>query len=146
MIALLLSFLVVLALGRLILMNQASWAWGQDKAVLQQNITESLEWMARSIRAARSLEVLDVDAFRTFDETGNLAHSYELDTVDGVPKLLQDGTPLVDRECTNFVVEANPDTTSLTLTLELLDGTGTAVEGVTRATMRNVNYEIIVEN
>ena len=56
MIAVVLGLVVVLALGRLILTNQRSWEQGRDKTVLQQNVTESLEWMARSIRAAHTLK------------------------------------------------------------------------------------------
>jgi Tfp pilus assembly protein PilW len=53
-----LALFVVLALGHVILQNQRSWEWGRDKAVLQQNATEGIEWMARAVRAARRLEVI----------------------------------------------------------------------------------------
>jgi hypothetical protein len=145
MVALFLALLVVMALGSLIVMNQRSWAWGQDKAMLQANVTESLEWMARSIRAARNLTLASPQEFSTYDETGTLAHTYRRDTIGGVPRLLQDGNDLVDRRCTSFTVSANADTTSLTLVLQLEDNAGSVVEGMTRATMRNINYEVIIE-
>ena len=106
---------VVLALGALIQANRASFAWGQDKASLQQNVSEALDWMTRSIRAARTLQVNGTEEFRTFDEAGNLEHVYERATDSGVPRLLVDGSPLIQRRCHSFLVTANSDTTSVTL-------------------------------
>jgi hypothetical protein len=140
-VASLLAFLVVLALGRLILANQRSWEWGRDKVVLQQNVTEALEWMARSIRAARSLQLQADDHFNTFDESGVQVHTYQLVTGAGGPRLQEDGQDLSDRLCTEFTVSANWDTTSLIIRLELEDNTGDRVAGLTRATIRNRPFE-----
>jgi prepilin-type N-terminal cleavage/methylation domain-containing protein len=141
MIAVVLGLVVVLALGRLILTNQRSWEQGRDKTVLQQNVTESLEWMARSIRAAHTLTVVGTNEFRTYNEADSLVHTYQLGSVSGEPRLLQDGVPLTDRPCTRFSCEANPDTTSLTITLELEDHGGNLVAAMTRSTIRNRTFE-----
>ncbi len=139
--ALFLGLLVVLALGRLILQNQRSWEWGRDKAVLQQNTTEALEWMARSVRAARSLAVVDTSEFRTYDEIGALVHTYRRHITGGVPRLQEDGSDLVDRVCTRFRVDTHADTTSLSIILELQDDAGDRVAARTRATVRNKSFE-----
>jgi prepilin-type N-terminal cleavage/methylation domain-containing protein len=140
-IASVIALIVVLAMGKLILVNQSSWEGGRDKAVLQANVTESLEWMARSIRAARTAQVVDVDEFRTYDESGNLAHTYRLVVAGGGNRLQEDGQDLINRNCTQFVVAANADTTSLTLTLELEDKAGDRVAGMSRTTLRNRTLE-----
>ena len=53
MIASFLAVIVVLALGNVILVSQKSWEWGRDKTVLQQNVAEVTEWMARSVRQSQ---------------------------------------------------------------------------------------------
>jgi len=136
-----LAFIVVLALGRVILVNQQSWERGRDKTELQQNATEVLEWMARSVRAARTLNVVSSSEFRTYDETGALVHTYRRVAVSGVNRLQQDGTDLVDRLCTQFVVVPNADTTTVRLTLELEDNSGNRVGAETRASIRNQAFE-----
>lgn len=140
-IAMVLGLFVVLALGHIVLVNKDAWGWTQDKAVLQQNVTETLEWMARSVRAARRVEMASSTEFRTFDETGALVHSYQLvETTGGGHRLQEDGRDLSDRLCTQFVCTPGPDTTSLILELELEDKAEDRVAGMTRATMRNRNF------
>ena len=131
------ALVVVLALGRIMLANQRSWDSGRDKAELQANTTETLEWMARSIRAARFLTVVAGDEFWTHDESGTLTHVYRLDTDGAEPRLQEDGRDLSTRRCTQFVVTADDDTTSLTLRLELEDDDGDRVFGMTRVAVRN---------
>jgi hypothetical protein len=137
MIALILGLVVVLAIGSLVLQNQRSWRWNKDKTVLQQNVTESLEWMARQVRAARSVQVVSSEEFRTYDENDALVHRYEW-TGD---RLQQDGSDLVDRKCTDFQVFPDEDTTSVTIVLELEDDAFNLVGGSTRAAIRNQTYE-----
>jgi hypothetical protein len=139
-IAVFVALIVVLALGRLILANQRAWEWGRDKAELQQNVTEGLEWMARSVRAARTVEITGTDEFRTYDENGSLVHTFQLANVGSQTRLLQDGSDLVDRRCTLFQITANSDTTSLTLEVELEDNAGNRVAGQTRVTIRNRTF------
>jgi prepilin-type N-terminal cleavage/methylation domain-containing protein len=141
MIALFLALIVVLALGKLITANQRSWAWGRDKAELQANTTEALEWMARSIRSANTLTLTGADEFNTFDQDGTLLHTYRLGSDAGETRVLEDDRSLVARRCTHFVVDANEDTTSLTLSLELVDRAGNHVAGFSRATVRNQTLE-----
>jgi Tfp pilus assembly protein PilV len=149
-VAVFLAFVVVLALGRIILASQQSWEWGRDKAVLQQNASEALEWMARSVRAARRLQVIAGNQLRTYDENGVLVHTYRVVTVAGVPKLQEDGHDLTARECTLFTVTPDPDTTSVTLQVELAaltrNKSGAQVElarvkAMTRPAIRNRFFE-----
>jgi hypothetical protein len=130
-----LALIVVLALGRIVLTNQRSWEWGRDKVTLQANTTEALDWMSRSVRAARRLEITSATQFKTYDETGALVHTYQLSS----GKLQQDGADLVARPCTAFTVAG--DTTSVTMTLELQDKSGNKVRATTRASVRNRFFE-----
>jgi len=97
MIASFLAFLVVLAMGRIIQANLRAWEWGRDKAVLQANATEAIEWMARQVRAAHHVAVVSTNEFQTFDSDGTLLHTYRRQVVSGEGRLQQDGTDLVDR-------------------------------------------------
>jgi hypothetical protein len=140
-IASLIALLVVLALGRLIVANLRSWEWGRDKVVLQQNVTEALEWMERSVRAAHTLQVPANNSFITFDETGAQVHTYHIEQVAGRNRLREDNHDLSDRPCTLFTVSANWDTTSLLIRLEFEDAAGDRVAATTRATIRNRPFE-----
>lgn len=140
-IALVIGLVVVLAIGSLVLQNQRSWAWNKDKTVLQQNVTECLEWMARSTRAARSLEVVSDQKFKTYDENGTLVHTYQRANVAAKYKIREDDHDLVDRVCTRFQVSPDNDTTSITIEIELRDEAGNLVAGSTRAAARNRSYE-----
>ena len=135
------ALVVVFALGRLILVNERSWEWGRDKTVLQQNTTEALEWMARSIRVARRIVVASDSEFSTFNEHGVLVHTYERAIVGSAGRLYEDGADLVDRNCTRFRIVPDEDTTSVTLDLELEDNAGNRVAATTRATLRNRTFE-----
>jgi Tfp pilus assembly protein PilV len=141
LIASIVALVVVFAMGNLILQNQRSWEWGRDKTVLQQNTTEALERMARSVRAARKLAVVSDTKFSTYDENGVLVHSYERVLVGGEGRLQEDAADLVDRQCTQFQVTTDEDTTSVNLVLELEDEAGNRVAASTRATVRNLTYE-----
>jgi len=140
-IALVLGLVVVMALGQLIIANQRSFEWGRDKVVLQQNSTEALEWMARSVRAATSLAVVDSTQLSTYDDAGTLLHTYALVNVGGVNRLHQDGADLVDRRVTRFLVIPDADTTSVSITLELEARAGSRVQAFTRVMLRNRSFE-----
>lgn len=137
MIAMFIGLIVALALGRIFLTSQRSWEAGRDKVEMQANTAETLEWMARQVRAAAALEVFDGEHFRTIDRSGNELHDYQRVLVDGVGRLREDGNDLVDRPCTIFQVVADAETTGVTLTLELEDRAGDRVSALTRATIRN---------
>ena len=141
LVAIFLSLILIFAIGRILTSSQRAWSWGRDKAVLQANSTEALEWMARSVRAARRLQVISGAEFRTYDENGALVHTYKRSIVGGVGRLQQDGSNLVSRACTAFSVVPDPDTTSLSLTLELQDDSGNKIREVTRAAIRNRSFE-----
>ena len=141
MVAIFLSLIVIFAIGSILTASQRAWAWGRDKAVLQANSTEALEWIARSVRASRSLQVVSADQFSTYDENGALVHTYRRFMVDGVGRLQEDGADLVARTCNRFTVTPDPDTTSLTLALELQDASGNSILAMTRAAIRNRSFE-----
>lgn len=134
-----LALIVLLAMGRLVLANQRSWEWGRDKLLLQQNITEALEAMARAVRAADSLAVTNASDFSTFDD-GALVHRFARATIDGVDRLQQDDVDLVDRRCVSFLVTPNVDTTNVVLQLELEDEHGSRMVLMTVATPRNRSF------
>ena len=135
------ALLVVIVLGRIVLSNKTAFDWNVDKTLLQQNATEAVEKMARSVRAARTLAVTSSSAFSTYDETGALAHTYMRSLVSGEWRIREDGHDLVERACTRFAVVPDEDTTSVKMTLELEDGSGNRVEVGTQVTMRNRHYE-----
>jgi hypothetical protein len=135
------GLMVVLALGRIVLMNARAWGWGRDKAELQANATEALEGMARSVREARRVVVDSPTQFRTYDSLGNLVHTYSRQTSNGELRLRVDGRDLSARKCTQFSVTPDNDTTSITLQFELADRSGDKVAVLTRAARRNIVYE-----
>ncbi|MBM3317700.1 MAG: hypothetical protein FJY75_07590 [Candidatus Eisenbacteria bacterium] len=139
-IGLFLAMAVVLAMGRLILVNQRQWQLGRDKAVLQQNLTETLEWLARAVRAADSLAVVSATEFATYEDGAEI-HRFALVAAGGENRLRRDGLDLVDRRCTAFQVTPNEDTTSLILRLELEDGAASRMTLMTVATPRNRSFE-----
>jgi type II secretory pathway component PulJ len=142
MIALLIAFIVVLAIGKLMVVNQTSFGQGREKAQLQQNATEVLDRIARSVRGARTLDLVGPDEFRTYDAAGSLAHTYRRIQEGGLPGILQqDGRPLTSQECTIFACSMNDDETMLTLDLELRDAVGNIVNRTTRITVRNRTLE-----
>jgi hypothetical protein len=135
-----LAFIVVLAMGRIILTNQRAWEWGRDKTVLQDNVTEVLECMARSVRGADSVAVVTPNEFHTFDEHHAPGHSYRWATVSGVGTLQEDGIRLVDRRCNVFTVTSDHDGTGLTMVVELQDRSGNTIRSSTRAVVRNRTF------
>jgi len=140
MIACFLSLVVVLAMGKIMQQNVKSWQQGRDKAVLQQNVTEALEWMTRWVRAARTITVVSSSEFRCYDETGTLTHTFRRIAAGG-GRLQQDGADLVDRKCPSFTVAPDADTTRLTIVLELEDGAANRVAATTTAAIRNRYFE-----
>ncbi len=141
MVACLIAVIVVLALGRIVLANKRGFDWNMDKTVLQQNVTEALESMARSVRASRSIVVTSPAAFSTYDETGALTHTFVRTVQDGRGTLLRDGAPLTARVCPTFTVTPDDDTTSVLMQLELADNSGNNVALVTRAAVRSRHFE-----
>ncbi len=137
MVAIFISLIVVLGLGRLILANQKALSWNREKATLQQSVTETLEWMSRSVREAYSLEVLNDAEFKTYDSAGLLNHRYRLDSSTDPPVMKEDSRQLSAWHCSGFQVACNTDTTSLTLNLEYSDTMGNSVGAMTRITKRN---------
>ena len=142
MVASAISLVVVLGLGQLILVGQDAFGWGMGKVELQRNVSEAIEWMARAIRAANSVELTSNSDFSTYDENGNLVHRYSSGTVAGEIRLLEDGGALAEPCCTEFSVTANADTTNLIITLEMEDDSGNRVAAMTSTTLRNRNLRL----
>jgi hypothetical protein len=159
-----LSMIVVLLLGKIVLSSQKAWQWGRDKALLQQNATETLEDIARSVRASYSLRVSgsgNNGALDTYGDSLKTLHNfYRIDNSTGVPKLRKDvyrngaltlSTELSPRKCVQFRVtpdSTKTDTTSvfLRLTLEDNEATPPATQGArmqatTRVAIRNRSFE-----
>jgi prepilin-type N-terminal cleavage/methylation domain-containing protein len=137
MIALFISLIVVLAIGHIMLVNQASWRRGCDKVYLQQNATEALECMAQSIRSARDLRVVSATQFQTYDDVGVLEHTYRRYQTSTGPRLQEDSRNLSEQDCSAFACTANADTTSVTISLQLQNQDGELVTRETRVTQRN---------
>jgi len=144
MIAGFLGLLVVLALGRIILASQRSWEWGRDKVALQANTTEALEAIARSVRAARTLEFDGADPdhciLRTYDELGLLVHTYTRIGNGATARLQEDGSDYSTRECVHFLVIPNRDTSSVHLNVSLRNMDGFEVAAETDGAVRNIHY------
>lgn len=140
MVASFLSLFVLLALGKLILVNQQSWEWGRDKSVLQQNASLTLERVSARVRAARTIAVVDSTEFRCYDATGSLTDVFRR-VVNSGGRLQHNGLAMVDRECPAFVVTTDDDTTSVTVQLVLADNSGERVTALTRAAIRNQSFE-----
>lgn len=136
-VALGISLIVVLALGRVMLVNQSSFRQGRDKVLLQQNASEALERMAHSIRAARELQLVSATEFRTYDASGALVHTYRRQLTAAGQRLLEDGQELSSQHCAALSCAANGDTTSLTISLLLENGDGEQVARQSRITLRN---------
>jgi prepilin-type N-terminal cleavage/methylation domain-containing protein len=137
MVGILISFIVVLGFGNLILANQKAMAWSTSKATLQQDFTQTMEWMSRSLRQAFSVKVINAEEFQTYDGTGSLTHTYWRSSSGDLSYLMKDDSRLSQWNCSQFGIICNADTTSLTLNLELTDNAGNSVTAMTRTTLRN---------
>ncbi|MBP7669193.1 MAG: hypothetical protein KA123_01255 [Candidatus Eisenbacteria bacterium] len=140
-VASMISVIVVLALGRIVLANKRGFDWNVDKTVLQQNASESLERMARAVRASQRLVVTSPSAFSTYDETGALTCTFMRTVASGTGTLRENGAALTPRACTAFTVTPDEDTTSVSIELQLADNSGNAVALATRAAVRNRHFQ-----
>jgi len=135
-----LALVVVLALGTVAVTSNRSWDRHLKKATLQANTTEALEWMARAVRGARTIAVVDTSQVRTYDASGTLTHTYQRVVLGDGGHLRQDGTDLVEQKCTRFRVTPDDDTTSVTLLLELEDRSESRMKAETRVAVRNRTF------
>jgi len=139
MVAGMLSMFVLLALGKLILVNQQSWEWGRDKTVLQQNASLTLERISARVRAARSIAVADSTEFRCYDATGSVTDVFRR-VVNSGGRLQHNGLDMVDRTCNAFIVTTDDDTTSVTIQIELADNSDERITAMTRTAIRNQSF------
>jgi type II secretory pathway pseudopilin PulG len=137
MVAVAISFMVVMALGRVITMNTQAWIYNQESSHVQRNASQALDWMSRDIRQARTLEMISATEFRTLGASGAVEHVYRLDTSGSVDRVKRDGDDMFPEACTQFLVTANPDTSGVTVTLTLLNAGGTSVTAMSQAVVRN---------
>lgn len=140
-VALFLGLIVLLAVGGVITLNQKAYGWGREKAVLQQNVSETLERLVRVVRGARAVQVVSSAEYRTYDESLALAHSVRLLPAGTGGRIQLDGIDMSPSSCTFFSVVPNGDTTALTLVLELEDRAGNRVRYQTRSSVRNRDLE-----
>ena len=136
-VALFISLIVVAALGKVMLVNSRSWKLGNEKVLLQTNVSDAVDRMSRSIRSARRLQVISATEFRTYDTAGALKHTYRRYQTAGGLRLQEDGLDLTPQACNSFACTANADTTSLTISLQLQNADGELVARQTRITVRN---------
>lgn len=136
-VALFVSLIVVAALGKIMLVNSRSWKLGNDKVLLQQNVSDAVERMAHSIRSSRRLRVISATEFRTYDTAGALTHTYRSYQTAGGQRLQEDGRDMAPQACDSFACTTNADTTSLTLAVQLQNTDGETVARRTRVTIRN---------
>ena len=139
MVAGMLSMFVLLALGKLILVNQQSWEWGRDKSVLQQNASLTLERISSRVRGARTIAVTDSTEFRCYDASGSLTDVFRR-VINSGGRLQHNGLDMVDRTCKAFIVTTDNDTTSVTIQLEIEDNSSERITAMTRAAIRNQSF------
>jgi len=141
MVALVASFIVVLALGKLVLVNQQAWRDCRDRALLQQNLSQVLDWFALDVRGATRIDLQGTTGFRLLDAAGRQLHAYTLQTTQGDTLLQRDGRVIAPRTCHRFSVQANRDTTALTITVGLRGENGKRIVGSTIIAVRNRDLE-----
>jgi type II secretory pathway pseudopilin PulG len=139
-IAMFLTLFVALAAGAIVLTNQSSFRQGQGKLTMQQEASRSVEQIARDVRRSRWIDVTSPDRLALLDAAGAEFRVYELGASGGVQKVLQDGAPLADMECTELSFAANADTTSVLIVLELRDAADNRVKMQSTAAIRNRNF------
>ena len=83
--------------------------------------------------------VTDDETFAVTDAGGNVVQTFTLGESDGQPRLQADGADLNTFACTEFLCQANDDTTAVTVTVAFTDGHGNRSAGLTLAAVRNAN-------
>jgi len=141
MVALTASLIVTFALGQLVMTNQRAWRDGTDRAVLQQNLSQVLDWIGSDVRGAARVDLQGGSSFRLLDRNGQALHTYTLQTSGGDTLLQRDGRTLVPRTCPVFSVAANADTTILTITVDLRGQYGKRVSATTAVAIRGRDLE-----
>jgi type II secretory pathway pseudopilin PulG len=141
-IALFLTLFVALAAGAIVLTNQSSFRQGQGKLTMQQDASRAVEQIARDVRRARWIDydAANPDRLALLNAAGGQFRLYELGASGGVQKVLQDGAPLADQECTELSFAANADTTAVSIVLELRDAADNRVKMESTAAIRNRNF------
>lgn len=138
MISIFISLIVVMALGRLVMLNSESFTSSSDRTDLQQSTSFVLERMAKAVRQAHGLQVNNSRSFNTLDAGGGLAAAFQRASSSGTPRIQMNGMDLAGYECTFFNVIADADTTSLILEIELTGDDGVSNRTLTRVAQRNV--------
>lgn len=136
-VSLFVSLIVVFAIGKLMLVNGTSLRQGRDRILLQQNVSEVLDRVCHSTRAARTLQVVSATQFRTYDADGTLKHTYRKWATASGDRLQEDGRDMSGQACTVFTCTPNADTTSVTLVMKFTNTDGETVDRRTRITVRN---------
>jgi len=141
MVAILASCIVLFALGNIVIVNQQALKRSQSRAALQGHTTVVMSQITRAIRGASTIDITGANAFRLRDLTGSVTHTYQLVTVADGPRLQQNGVDLAELDCTRFTVTPSPDTTSVTLDLELTSADGLVLSELNTVAIRNRTLE-----
>ena len=141
MVAITASTIVVFALGNIVIVNQRALARSHDRSAMQGHTTIIMSQMARAIRGSNVVEITGANAFRLRDLTGTVTHTYQLFAATDGPRLQQNGVDMAEIDCTRFTVTANPDTTSVTLDLELTSPEGVVLSELNTVSIRNRTLE-----
>jgi len=120
MMAMFASFIVVMGLGKLVMLNQQTFSSNQGKADTQSNSSLILSQMSKSIRESDRIVVTNTGRFTTFDAGGNILDTFQWTGLAG-RSLQRDGEDMTADACTFFSVTTDADTLMLTLEFELQD-------------------------
>ncbi len=120
MMALTASFIVVMGLGKLVMLNQQAFQSSRGKSDIQINSSLILDQMSRSVRESQRIVVTSSTEFATYDSDGNVMDSFQW-TGAGGQRIQRDGVDMTTNDCSFFRVSADADTISLTLEFELVD-------------------------
>ncbi len=141
MVALLASAIVIIALGKVVIVNQQATTRSRDRAEMQGHTTVVMSRISRAVRGANRIERTGPNAFRLYDLTGGVTHTYRLVNGSDGPRLQQNSTDMADLDCTRFDVTINADTTSVTVDLEFSSADSVKYSELNTVSIRNRTLE-----
>jgi type II secretory pathway pseudopilin PulG len=137
-VALLLAAVVAGAAGVIYLANARSFRDGREKAILQQNLTWCVEAISRDARAASRAQVPSAQRMILYGVDGSVLATWDLVSANGASHLRRNGKVMAPEACTALVFSiANPDTSTVGVTLEFMDPEADRIQMTSRITLRN---------
>lgn len=137
MIAIFISSVVVLALGRFVVSHERMIIGGRNQAYLQQEMSRMFDTLGRDIHSSHAVYANGTSQFSTYDRDGSVLHVYAKTASGGSYRLTRDGTALTDRACRMLNITTDADSTVLDLSLSLADVSGNQADGYIRLCVRN---------